>query len=56
MASSESIKGLIKQQTSKQPKLVQLDKMSYKWLTEMHPDGKFVTGPTIEKQSVLMIK
>ena len=47
MASSESMKGLFKQHTLKQTKLVQLEKVPYKWFMEMHYKGKLVTRPTL---------
>jgi hypothetical protein len=46
MASSGSVKGLFKQQISKEPKLAQLGKMLYKWFTAMHSEGNPMTGPT----------
>ena len=39
--------GLFKQQTLKQPKLVQLGKVLYKWFTAMHSKGKPVTAPML---------
>jgi NADPH-dependent curcumin reductase CurA len=47
MAPSGSVKGLLKQQILKQPKLAQLNKMC-KWLTAMHSEGNPVTGPTMD--------
>jgi hypothetical protein len=44
IASSESVMGLFKQQTLKQPKLVKLDKLLYKWFTAMRSKGKPVIG------------
>ena len=53
MASTESVNGLLKQQTLKGPQLAQLDKVLYKWFTATHSIGKPLTGPmTIEKASV----
>jgi hypothetical protein len=53
MVSTESVNGLLKQQTLKGPKLAQLDKVLYKWFTAMHSIGKPLTGPmVIEKASV----
>lgn len=40
MASSEGEKIFFMQQTLKEPILVQLDKELYKWLTEVHSQGK----------------
>jgi hypothetical protein len=36
--------GLFKQQTLKQPKLAQLEKVLYKWFTAMYSKGKPVTA------------
>jgi len=47
MASSESMKGLFKQQTLKQLKLAQLGKVLYKWFTAMHYKEKPVTAPML---------
>jgi hypothetical protein len=47
LASSENVKGLLKRQTLKQPKLAQLDKVLYTWFTTMRSEGKPVTGPMI---------
>jgi hypothetical protein len=47
MASGESVNGLFKWQTLKQPKLVQLDKVLCKWFTAMRSKGEPVTGPMI---------
>jgi len=47
LASSENVKGLLKRQTLKQPKLAQLDKVLYRWFTTMRSEGKPVTGPMI---------
>jgi hypothetical protein len=47
MASSESVKGLSKQQTLKKPKLLQLDRVLYKWFTAMCSEGKPMTGHMI---------
>ena len=41
VASSESVKGLLKQQALKQPKLARLGKVLYKWLTAVHFKEKF---------------
>ncbi|XP_073514846.1 large ribosomal subunit protein uL23m isoform X1 [Phyllobates terribilis] len=47
VASSETMRGLMKRQTLKQPKLAQLDKMVYRWFSEMRSQGITVTGPMI---------
>ncbi|KAM4018545.1 large ribosomal subunit protein uL23m isoform 1-T1 [Anomaloglossus baeobatrachus] len=47
VASSETMRGLMKRQTLKQPKLAQLDKVVYSWFTEMRSQGIIVTGPMI---------
>ncbi|XP_075693735.1 large ribosomal subunit protein uL23m isoform X1 [Rhinoderma darwinii] len=47
VASSETMKGLMKRQTLKQPKLAQLDKVVYRWFTEIRSRGITVTGPMI---------
>jgi len=39
------MKGLLTQQTLKQPESAQLDKVLYKWFTTMHSEGKPMTGP-----------
>jgi hypothetical protein len=44
---SESVKELFRHQIFKKPKLVQLDKVLYKWFTAMHSEGKLMTGPMI---------
>jgi hypothetical protein len=54
MASSESKKDLFKQQRLKDPKLVQLDKVLYKWFTAMHSKGKTVTGCMIFAKAVFL--
>jgi hypothetical protein len=41
------MKGLFKQQTLKQLKLAQLEKVLYKWFTAMHYKGKPVTAPML---------
>ena len=51
MAWNESVKGLIKQQTLKEPKLAQLDKVLYKWFTAVHSEGKPMTGPMIVEKA-----
>jgi len=45
--SSESVKGLCKQQTLKESKLAQLDNMLYTWFTVVWSEGKSVPGPLI---------
>ncbi|XP_056382835.1 39S ribosomal protein L23, mitochondrial isoform X1 [Hyla sarda] len=47
VASSETMRGLMKRQTLKQPKLAQLDKVVYRWFTDMRSQGITVTGPMI---------
>ncbi|XP_069821771.1 large ribosomal subunit protein uL23m isoform X1 [Dendropsophus ebraccatus] len=47
VASSETMRGLMKRQTLKQPKLAQLDKVVYMWFSEMRSQGIAVTGPMI---------
>ncbi|XP_066439178.1 large ribosomal subunit protein uL23m isoform X1 [Eleutherodactylus coqui] len=47
VASSETMRGLMKRHTLKQPKLAQLDKIVYKWFSEMRSQGISVTGPMI---------
>jgi len=39
------MKGLLKQQTLKQPESAQMDKVLYKWFTTMCSEGKPMTGP-----------
>ena len=43
MALSKSAKDLFTQQALKVPKLVQVDKMLYKWFTAVHSKGKHIT-------------
>jgi hypothetical protein len=44
------VKDLFKQQTLKEPKIAQLNKVLSKWFTAMHSEGKILTGPMmIEK-------
>jgi hypothetical protein len=45
--SSESVKGLCKQQTLKEPKLAQLVNVMYMWFTVVWSEGKPVTGPVV---------
>jgi len=53
MASTESVNGLLKQQTLKGLQLAQWYKALYKWFTAMHSIGEPLTGPMIiEKASV----
>jgi hypothetical protein len=42
-------RGFSSDKTQKQSKLVQLDKMLYKWFTAMHSEGKPITLPAITK-------
>jgi hypothetical protein len=39
------VKDLLKRQTLKEPKLVQLDKVLHKWSTAMRSEGKLMPGP-----------
>jgi hypothetical protein len=54
MASSKSVKDLFKQQTLKEPKLAQMEKLLYKWFTKMHSEVKCVTGPMIIEKAVIL--
>ena len=57
MVSSESVKGLFKQQTLKQHTVLQLGKVLYLWFTAVHSEGKPVTGPVIiEKAKSFIMK
>jgi len=47
IASIESVNVLFKWQTKKDPKLVHLDEVFYKWFTAVHSEGKPVTVPMI---------
>jgi hypothetical protein len=49
MPPSESVQDLVKQQTLREPKLAQLDKVLYKLFTAVSTKGKPVMEPTIEK-------
>ena len=51
MALSESVKGLIKQQTLKEPEFAQLDKVLYKWFAAGHSEGNPMTGPVIVEKA-----
>jgi hypothetical protein len=55
MASNESLKGLFKQQTLKQPTVLQLGKVCL-WFTAVHAEGECVNGPMIieEANSLIM--
>jgi hypothetical protein len=44
LALSESVKGLIKQQTFKEPEFAQLDKVLYKWFTAVHSEENPILG------------
>jgi len=46
---SERVQDLVKQQTLKEPKLAQLDKVLYELFTAVSTKGKPVMEPTIEK-------
>ena len=52
LASDESVKDLSKWKTMKEPKLVQLDDLLYKWFTTVHSEGKPLTGPNWESWSL----
>jgi hypothetical protein len=45
------VKDLSKQQTLKEPKLAQLDKVLYKWFTATCSKGKPMTGLTIMEKA-----
>ena len=51
MAVSESVKGLIKQQTLKEPEFAQLDMVLYKWFTAVHSEGNPMTGPMVVEKA-----
>jgi hypothetical protein len=51
MASSGSVRGLFKRETLKQPKLLQLDKVLYKWFTATRSEEEPMTGPLIIKKA-----
>jgi hypothetical protein len=51
MASSKGVRDLLKQQTLKEPKLVQLDRALYRWFTAVRSKGKPMTGPVIIKKA-----
>jgi hypothetical protein len=53
MASSESVKDLFKYQTLKDPKLLQLDKVLYKWFTAICSEGKPKICPIIIENAKL---
>jgi hypothetical protein len=50
---ASNMKDLFKRLTLKEPKLVQLDKVLYKWFTAMCSTGKPITGPITEKAKSL---
>jgi hypothetical protein len=52
MASGENVKAVFKQQTLKEPKLVQLDKVLFKWFTAMCSKGNPVTRPMIIDKAI----
>jgi len=56
MASSKSVRDLCKQETFKEPKLIQLDRVMFEWFTAVCSKGKPVTGPIIKKPSPFMKK
>jgi len=45
VASSEIVKSFLKRQALKDPKLMPLDKVLYRWLTAVSSEGKPLTGP-----------
>jgi hypothetical protein len=45
--STESVKGLCKQQSLKEPKLAELDNVMYTWFTVVWSEGKPVAGPVV---------
>jgi len=49
--SSESVKGLCKQQILKEPKLAQLDNILYTWFAVVWSEGKPMTGPMMTDKS-----
>jgi len=51
VAVSESVKGLKKQQTLKEPEFVQLDKVLCKWFTAVHSEGNPMTGHVIVEKA-----
>jgi len=51
VAVSESVKGLTKQQTLKEPEFSQLDKVLYKWFIIVHSEGNPMTGPMIVEKA-----
>jgi hypothetical protein len=55
ITSSESLKGLFKQQTLQQPYLVTLVEVLCKWFTAMGSKGKPVTGPT-KTETLIYVK
>jgi hypothetical protein len=44
VAASENVKNLSKWQTLKEPQVLRLGKVLYKWLTAMHSEGKPMSG------------
>jgi hypothetical protein len=52
----KSVKDFSSNETLKQPKLSQLNKVLYKWFTVMHSDRKPVTGPITKKAVFFKIK
>jgi len=51
VAVSESVKGLTKQQTLKEPEFAQLDKVLYKWFIAVNSEGSPLTGPMIVEKA-----
>jgi hypothetical protein len=56
MPPSQSMKDPVKQQTMKEPKLVQMDKVLCKWLTAMCSEGNNVTGPIIAEKGKIFLR
>jgi Tc5 transposase DNA-binding domain. len=51
MVSSKIVRDLYKQQTFKEPTLMQLDRVLYEWFIAVCSKGKLVTGPMIIKKT-----
>jgi hypothetical protein len=52
MTSNGNVKDFFKRQTLKQPKLVQLDMVLYKWFTAVHSKGKHMTWPVTSEEAM----
>lgn len=50
------MKGLLKQQTLKQPESAQMDKVLYKWFTTMCSEGKPMTGPNDNWRELVLLQ